>query len=280
MAERRMISKRISKSAKFLRMPLSSQALYFHLNIDADDDGVVEAYPVLKLLGCTEDDLKILVAKNFVCVLNEDLVTYINDWRENNKLRADRKIDSIYKDLLLQVVPDADVLTAKKRADRATDNKDVNGTSQGQPRDGIGKDRIGKDRIGKVSKDINGSKEPKQKEEDPFETVEDEFLRTALRGYADMRKSLGKSKVLTAHAKRIFLNKLFRLTTNVQQQIEIVEEATLKNWLAPYIPSEKRSNSKIDSYSEARKAMLEVQKEFEVMNNGENGNYCPADCDF
>lgn len=132
-------------------MPLSSQALYFHLNIDADDDGVVEAYPVLKLLGCTEDDLKILVAKNFVCVLNEDLVTYINDWRENNKLRADRKIDSIYKDLLLQVVPDADVLTPKKRADRATDSKDVNGTSQGQPKDGIGKDRLGKDSIGKVS---------------------------------------------------------------------------------------------------------------------------------
>lgn len=151
MAERRMFSKRIINSARFLKMPVSTQCLYFHLGLHADDDGVVEAYTIMNVVGATEDDLKILVAKNFVNVLNEDLVTYITDWRENNKIRADRKVDSIYKDLLIQVIPDIEILGKKPRADRQPKIIENNGTSQGQPRDGIGKDRLGKDSIDKNS---------------------------------------------------------------------------------------------------------------------------------
>lgn len=148
MAERRMFSKRVIGSARFLKMPISTQCLYFHLGLNADDDGIVEAYTTIKQIGATEDDLKVLVAKGFCTVLNEDLVTYITDWRENNKLRADRKIDSIYKDLLLQMVPDADVQQARRRADlkplaECGRPADVQGTSLGPHR--LGKDRLGKD---------------------------------------------------------------------------------------------------------------------------------------
>lgn len=155
MAERRMFSKRIVNSARFLKMPVSTQCLYFHLGLHADDDGVVEAYTIMNVVGATEDDLKILVAKNFVNVLNEDLVTYITDWRENNKLRADRKVDSIYKDLLIQVIPDIELLGKKQRADRTPKLIDNDGTSHGQPMDGIGKDSIGKDRLGEESIEID-----------------------------------------------------------------------------------------------------------------------------
>ena len=148
MAERRMFSKKIVDSARFLKMPPSTQALYFHLGLRADDDGIVEAYAVLRLIGATEDDLKLLVAKGFAIVLNEDLVTYITDWNEHNKIRADRKVDSVYKDLLLRIVPEIPLIEPKERADR---KKDVLGTSQGQQLDGIGKDRIGKVSRGKVS---------------------------------------------------------------------------------------------------------------------------------
>ena len=169
MAERRMFSKRIIGSARFLRMPGSTQALYFHLGMAADDDGIVEAYPIMQMVNASEDDLRLLAAKGFVKVLNEDLVTYILDWQENNKIRADRKVNSIYKDLLLQVMPDTPLIEPRPRADRARpdivqDNygtqmgqpRDANGTSHGQPMDNhgtqmgphrIGKDRIGKDRI-------------------------------------------------------------------------------------------------------------------------------------
>lgn len=153
MAERRMFSKRIVNSARFLKMPISTQCLYFHLGLHADDDGVVEAYTIMNVVGATEDDLKILVAKKFVNVLNEDLVTYITDWRENNKLRADRKVDSIYKDLLIQVIPDIELLEKKQRADRKPKLIDDNGTSQGQPMDCIGKYSIGKYRLGEDSID-------------------------------------------------------------------------------------------------------------------------------
>ena len=168
MAERRMFSKRIIGSARFLRMPGSTQALYFHLGMAADDDGIVEAYPIMQMVNASEDDLRLLAAKGFVKVLNEDLVTYILDWQENNKIRADRKVNSIYKDLLLQVMPETPLIEPRQRADRARpdivqDNhgtqmgqpRDTNGTSHGQPMDNhgtqMGPHRIGKDRIGKDS---------------------------------------------------------------------------------------------------------------------------------
>lgn len=153
MAERRMFAIKIVKSARFLKMPASSQCLYFHLGLNADDDGVVEAYTVMRSVGATEDDLKILVAKGFVKVLNEDLVTYIIDWQEHNKIRADRKIDSLYKDLLLQIMPDAPLIEKRERADvkkkKDGQTMDVQWTTDGPQMDGIGKDRLGKDRIDK-----------------------------------------------------------------------------------------------------------------------------------
>ncbi len=167
MAERRMFSKRIIESARFLRMPASSRLLYFDLGMRADDDGVVEAYTVIRATGATEDDFKILVAKNFLKVLNEDLVSYITDWSENNRIRPDRKIDSIYKGLLIQVLPDVELVEKRERADYKTskitysvqnvDEKAVNTeqknlscmdwTTKGQPKDNQwttnGRHRIG-----------------------------------------------------------------------------------------------------------------------------------------
>ncbi len=117
MGVRRMFSKVITESGRFLKMPPSSQALYFQLGMNADDDGVVEAFKVMKLTNSNDDDLKVLVSKNFIKILNEDLVSFIMDWTEHNLIRADRKIDSIYKDLLLQIVPEIEILEAKPRAD-------------------------------------------------------------------------------------------------------------------------------------------------------------------
>lgn len=98
-------------------MPLSTQALYFHLGMLTDDDGVVEAFSVLRIINSNEDDLKLLACKGFITILNDDLVTFINDFRENNtNLRADRKIDSIYKELLIKVIPDVELLKSKKKS--------------------------------------------------------------------------------------------------------------------------------------------------------------------
>lgn len=137
MASRRMVSQKIIDSARFLKMPATSQNLYFHLICHADDDGVVEAFFILRMVGASEDDLKILVAKKFVVVLNEDLVSFVTDWLEHNKIRPDRKVNSIHQELLLLTIPDVVLIEPKKRADRR-------GTSQGQPNVRLGKDRLGK----------------------------------------------------------------------------------------------------------------------------------------
>lgn len=97
---RRMFSTKITSSARFLRMSHEAQNLYFQLSMNADDDGVVEAFSVMRLAAVGEDALKELVERKFVRILNDDLVAHILDWDENNKIRSDRKRDSIYKDLL------------------------------------------------------------------------------------------------------------------------------------------------------------------------------------
>lgn len=117
MATKRMFTQKITKSGKFLMMPPSTQALYFHLCMDADDDGIVEAYPVMKLAACTQDDLRVLHAKKFVRVLNEEFITHIVDWNLHNTIRSDRKIDSIYKNLLVEMNPEDVVIEASLASD-------------------------------------------------------------------------------------------------------------------------------------------------------------------
>ena len=166
MGSRRMISKRVVWSARFLRMPISTQALYFHLATQADDDGVVEAYQIMNTLGCKEDDLKVLATRGFVKVLNEDLVTYITDWREHNWIRSDRKVDSIYKDLLLQVVPDANLLESTKMT---VDGQLSDGCqTYGSPSDCVSKDKVSKDRLGEAKKDNTRFTPPTLEEVDNY----------------------------------------------------------------------------------------------------------------
>ena len=166
MATRRMFSKRIINSGRFLKMPISSQALYFHLGMEADDDGIVEAFGVLKNSGLGEDDLRVLVAKELVKVLNEDLVSFITDWREHNLIRADRKIDSIYKDLLLQIIPEAELVKAKPRSD-VQDNKRLgNKKSTDSPRTVHGRHSIGEVSIEEVNiNNIDTATQVSQEEE-------------------------------------------------------------------------------------------------------------------
>lgn len=114
---RRMFSDRITNSARFLKMPMDSQLLYFHLCMKADDDGIVEAFQVLRMTGISEDNLRVLVAKEYAQVLNKDLVTFINDWTEHNLIRPERKKDSIYKELLLRINPDIKLIADKRKDD-------------------------------------------------------------------------------------------------------------------------------------------------------------------
>lgn len=138
-----MFSNRIANSAKFLQMPEGSQLLYFHMVLRADDDGVVEAYPVMTILGSQPDNLKVLITKGFLRQLNEDQVMVILDWKEHNTIRADRKVNSIYIDLIKEKAPEVEILEPKPRIDVEDNSKRLGGLST----DGISKVRLGKDRL-------------------------------------------------------------------------------------------------------------------------------------
>lgn len=153
MAERRMLSKKIFQSRKFLMMPFEAQALYTHLILSSDDDGVVEAFPIVRMIGAKEDSLGLLVVKKFILPLNDDMVYFITDFEEQNKIRADRVQPSRYRNLLLEktdlVVEGKRVTSQKKYIDGQVTDKCL--TDDGQVTDkcphSIGKDSIGKDRI-------------------------------------------------------------------------------------------------------------------------------------
>jgi hypothetical protein len=78
MAERRMFAKTIIDSDAFLDMPMSTQALYFHLSMRADDEGFINnPKKIQRMVGATEDDLKILIAKNFIiCTVKVVAIVY------------------------------------------------------------------------------------------------------------------------------------------------------------------------------------------------------------
>lgn len=95
MAQRRMFNKSITNSSKFLKMPMSSRLLYYDLGMNADDDGFVEHFMVLRMTGATEQDLGVLEINGLVKIFDEN-VLWIKDWKENNYIRNDRYVPSKY----------------------------------------------------------------------------------------------------------------------------------------------------------------------------------------
>ena len=103
MAQKRMFAMTIVDSDAFLDMPLSAQALYFHLNMRADDDGFVgNPKKIMRTVGAAEDDLRLLIAKNFLITFDNGVIV-IKHWRIHNTLSAGRYHETSYvseKDML------------------------------------------------------------------------------------------------------------------------------------------------------------------------------------
>lgn len=106
MARKRMFDLEIVDTDLFLEMPQSSQNLYFHLGMRADDDGFVSnPKKIIKTIGANEDDLKILFTKQFIIPFDSGVVV-IRHWKINNYLRKDRYVETIYKQEKRSLVQD------------------------------------------------------------------------------------------------------------------------------------------------------------------------------
>lgn len=97
MANRRMFSLSVIDTDKFLDMPVSSQLLYFHLGMRADDDGFVSSPKrIARTTNCGDDDLRILATKGYIIPFESGVVV-IRHWRQNNQLRSDRYRETVCK---------------------------------------------------------------------------------------------------------------------------------------------------------------------------------------
>ena len=152
MANRRMFSLLVIDTDIFLDMPLSSQALYFHLSMRADDDGFIgNAKKIQRMIGSSDDDFKILLAKGFI--FNFDTgVCVVKHWRIHNYIQKDRYTETIYQEEKKQVAKDkANIYQISK----FNPNKElepmytpcIQTVSELLPQDRLDKDRLDKDSI-------------------------------------------------------------------------------------------------------------------------------------
>ena len=163
MAQRRMFSKKVTDTDTFLDMPLSTQALYFHLNMHADDDGFIDnTKTIQRMIGSSEDDRKLLVAKQFLLPFENGLVV-IKDWRVHNYIQGDRYHKTQYINEKSQLIVEENNMYTRRVQDVSNMDTQV---------------RLGKDRLGKDRKDIlSGSDEPdstriqKSERDQMFETI-------------------------------------------------------------------------------------------------------------
>ena len=140
MAERRMFAKTIIDSDAFLDMPLSSQALYFHLGMRADDEGFINSpRKIMRMVGASEDDMKVLIAKNFVIPFQSGVVV-IKHWRLHNYIQKDRYKETVYQE-------ERKMLTVKDNNVYSLDTTCIQTDARMDTQYSIGKDSIGKDSI-------------------------------------------------------------------------------------------------------------------------------------
>lgn len=99
MAQKRMFDKRIIESDRFTDLPNSTKALYFMAGMSADDRGFFQPRRLQKMYGFTDDDFKILIAKNYFMVFDSGVMV-VTDWNKNNWLDSRRITETEYIDEL------------------------------------------------------------------------------------------------------------------------------------------------------------------------------------
>lgn len=148
MADRRMFAKSIVQGSRFLKMPVSSRELYFQMGMSADDDGIVEAWNVMKLTSANEDDLRVLVSKGYVQILDgDDLIAYLTDWSVNNSIRRDRYHESVYKDLKVKLSDGNQASTEWQPNGNQVPTLCQPSDNQCETEVRLGKERLGKGRL-------------------------------------------------------------------------------------------------------------------------------------
>lgn len=170
MAEKRMFSKRVIDTDEFLDMPATAQMLYFHLAMNADDDGFVgKPKTIMRMCRASEDDLTVLKGKQFVISFDTGVIV-IRHWRIHNYLRKDTYHPTIYeqeKSMLCLDKSDAYSLDSDDAVTSPLRIRDESVTNPSQVRD----ESVDVDKISKDKRREDKVREDKKRKEDLFETL-------------------------------------------------------------------------------------------------------------
>lgn len=182
MANRRMVNIHLIDSDSFLDMPLSAQALYFHMLMRADDDGFINSpMRLIRTIGCNNDDYKLLIAKGLILTFETGVIV-IKHWRLHNYLRKDRYHESVCQEEKEQLyLEDDGVYTFENTGEKV--KKDT-GQPSGNQVTTNGCPRLGKVRLGKVS--LNNNTMPEQVEQ-PKQENDDEAFRQSYPGAREFK---------------------------------------------------------------------------------------------
>ena len=205
MANKRMFCLDIVNSDAFLDMPLSAQALYFHLGMRADDDGFIgNPKSIQRLAGASQDDLMLLITKRFLIAFDNGVVV-IKHWRMNNYIQKDRKKDTVYIELLNSLeVKENGSYTEKKIMDTVC----IQDVSEMDSQNSIDKISIDKDSI-----EINNSCSSVDEASEFFEKIWKEYP-----------NKKGKPQVKASHKKALFKIGYERLVKAIQKYDDGVKD--------------------------------------------------------
>lgn len=229
-----MFAKTIVDSDVFLDMPLSSQSLYFHLSMRADDDGFINnPKKIQRMIGSSDDDLKLLIAKQFIIPFENGIVV-IKHWRIHNYIQKDRYKKTIYQEEKNKIIADENNVYILD--DSNSDTRCIQDVSNSDTQVRLGKVSIGKVSIEKHKVAIAPV--------DLFSShTENKYLVQALKDFKEMR--IKTRKPLTLRATQLLLKRLIKLSGgDEQEQIDILEQSILNSWQNIYEIKDVGSNAK------------------------------------
>lgn len=167
MAERRMFSKKIIDTDAFLDMPLSAQALYFHLSMRADDEGFIgNPKRIRSMVGASEDDMKLLILKRFILVFESGVVV-VKHWRIHNCIQTDRFKPTTYIE-----ERDTLALDGKKAYIEKTETECIQDVYNSEAQFRLGKGSVDESRIGEGNSADGAAPTPKRFVKPTLEEIE------------------------------------------------------------------------------------------------------------
>ncbi|AAK05118.1 replisome organizer [Lactococcus lactis subsp. cremoris] len=230
-----MFSKEVTTSDLFVDMPSSSQLLYFHLGMEADDEGFIgNAKMLSRAYGSNNDDLKLLEAKGFIIAFPSG-VTVVKDWNLNNKIRKDRQKPTIYTEekILLSLDSKGSYLLGNQVSTIPQPND-----NQMSAQDRIGEVRLGKDSIGKDSIDASQPNAFQEKSSG-------EDINSLLSEYLDSFIEFSSKNI----AKRAMAQVEFMKLSSEEKKQAVIGAKNYFEWYKQENPEDKTKKFSINSYA-------------------------------